>query len=134
MRYIRTLLIIIPFPPKHIYSIYSGKLFRGKRYNNQERPNISHGKVLATCVAILGAQPNAIRLINEMLNMTVNRDYIRAKNRAAHNIKSHQLEQQFATTLVGGTFHYTVLNKGLAQYFPPVHSLSKQKRAMRRGM
>ena len=27
MRYIRTLLIIIPFPPKHIYSIYSGKLF-----------------------------------------------------------------------------------------------------------
>ena len=30
-------------------------MFRGKRYNNQERPHILHGKVLATCVAILGA-------------------------------------------------------------------------------
>ena len=48
--------------------------FRGKRYNNQERPNILHIKVLATCVAILGAQPNTIRLINEMLRVPVNRD------------------------------------------------------------
>ena len=66
-------------------------MFWGKSYNNQERPNISHDKLLAMCVAILGAQPNTIRLINEMLRMPVNRDYIRAKNRAAHNIKSHQL-------------------------------------------
>ena len=49
-------------------------MFRGKRYNNQERPNILHGKVLETCVAILGAQPNTIRLINEMLCMPVNID------------------------------------------------------------
>ena len=28
-------------------------MFQGERYNNQERPNISHGKLLATCVAIL---------------------------------------------------------------------------------
>ena len=62
-------------------------MFRGKSYNNQERPNISHGKVLATCVAILGAQTNTIRLINEMLRVPVNRDLLRAKNRAAHNIK-----------------------------------------------
>ena len=76
-------------------------MFRGKSYNNQERPNISHGKVLATCVDILGAQTNTIRLINEMLRVSINRDYIRANNRAAHNIKSHQLEQHFATILVG---------------------------------
>ena len=49
-------------------------MFRGERYNNLERLNISHGKVLATCVALLGAQPNTVRLINEMLCMTVNRD------------------------------------------------------------
>ena len=49
-------------------------MFWGKRYNNQERPNISHGKVLATCVDILGAQPNTICSINEMLCMYVNRD------------------------------------------------------------
>ena len=49
-------------------------MFQGERYNNQERPNISHGKVLATCVAILGAQPNTIQLINEMLRVPVNRD------------------------------------------------------------
>ena len=35
-------------------------MFWGERYNNQERPNISHGKVLATCMAILGAQTNTI--------------------------------------------------------------------------
>ena len=70
-------------------------------YNNQERPNISHGKVLATCVAILGAQPNTIRSINGMLHMSVNRYLIRAKNRAAYNFNSHQLEQLFATTRVG---------------------------------
>ena len=86
-------------------------MFRGKRYNNQERPNISHCKLLATCVAILVRQPNTIRLINEMLRMPVNRDYIRAKNRAAHNIKSNQLEQHFTNNLVGGTFHDTVFNK-----------------------
>ena len=88
-------------------------MFRGESYNNQERPNISHGKVLTKCVAILGAQPNTIRLINEMLCMPVNRDYVRAKNRAAHNIKSHWLEQHFTTTLVGGTFHDTFFNSDL---------------------
>ena len=62
-------------------------MFRGGRYNNQERPNILQGKVLAMCVAILGVQPNTILLINEMLRVPVNRDQIRAKNRAAHNIK-----------------------------------------------
>ena len=50
-------------------------MFWGERYNNQERPNIFYGKVLETCVAIfLGAQPNTIRSINEMLRMPVNRD------------------------------------------------------------
>ena len=62
-------------------------MFPGERYNNQERPNISHGKVLEMCVAILGAQPNTTRLINEMLSVPVNRDHIRSNNRAAHNIK-----------------------------------------------
>ena len=85
-------------------------MFQGERYNNQERQNILYGKVFATCVAILGAYPNNTRLINEMLRMPVNRYWIRAKNRAAHNINSHQLEQLFATTRVGGTFHDTVFN------------------------
>ena len=49
-------------------------MFRGKRYNNKERLNISHGKVLETCIAILGAHTNTIRLINEMLCMPVNID------------------------------------------------------------
>ena len=49
-------------------------MFRGGKYNNHERPNISHGKVLATYVAILGAHSNTIRLINEMLCVPVNRD------------------------------------------------------------
>ena len=49
-------------------------MFRGNRYNNQERPSISHGKVLATCVAILGVHKNTIRLINEILRVPVNRD------------------------------------------------------------
>ena len=62
-------------------------MFRGEMYNNQERPNILHSKVLAMCVAILGAQTNTIRLINEILRVPVNRYQIRAKNRAAHNIK-----------------------------------------------
>ena len=62
-------------------------MFGGERYNNQERPNISHCKVLETCVAILGAQPKTIRIINEMLRVSLNRDLIRAKNKAAHNIK-----------------------------------------------
>ena len=62
-------------------------MFRGERYNNQERPNISHGKILATCVAILGAQPKTIQLINEIIRVPVKRDLIRAKNRSAHNIK-----------------------------------------------
>ena len=62
-------------------------MFWGERYNNLERFNISHVKVLATCVAILGTQPKTIRLLNEMLRVPVNRDQIRAKNRAAHNIK-----------------------------------------------
>ena len=34
--------------------------FQGERYNKQEYPNILHGEVLSTCVAILGAQPNTI--------------------------------------------------------------------------
>ena len=55
-------------------------MFREERCNNQESPNISHDKVLATCVAILCVQPNTIRLINGMLCMTVNKDYIRDKN------------------------------------------------------
>ena len=58
-----------------------------KSYNNQEPPNISHGKVLAMCVAILGAQTNNIQLLNDMLRVPVNRDQIRADNRAVHNIK-----------------------------------------------
>ena len=62
-------------------------IFWGKRYNNQESLNTLHRKVLATCIAILGAQPNTILLINEMLRVTVNTYQIRAKNRAAHNIK-----------------------------------------------
>ena len=62
-------------------------MFRVKRYNNQERPNISHGKVLAACVAILGAQPKTIIIINEMLRVPVNIDQIRSNNREAHNIK-----------------------------------------------
>ena len=45
-----------------------------------------------------------------MLRVPVNRDYIRSNNRAAHNIKAHQLEQHFATNLFGGTFHDTVFN------------------------
>ena len=49
-------------------------MFWGGKYNNQERPNILHGKLLVSCVAILGAQPNTIRLIDEMLRVPVNRD------------------------------------------------------------
>ena len=48
-----------------------------------------------------------------MLCVPVNRDYIRAKNRAAHNIKSHQLEQHLETTLFGGTFHDTFFKSDL---------------------
>ena len=59
---------------KQFTTVNRVNMFRGKRYNNQERPNISHGKVLETCIAILGAHPNTIRLINEMLRMPVNRD------------------------------------------------------------
>ena len=70
-----------------------------------------HDKVLATCVVILGAQPSTIFSINEMLCMSVNRDYIRAKKRGAYNFNSHQLEQLFATTQVRGMFHDTVFNK-----------------------
>ena len=88
-------------------------MFWGGRYNNQERPNISHAKVLATYVDILGAQSNTIRLINEMLRMPVNRDWIRAKNRATNNIKLDHLEQHFSTTLVIGTFHNTVSKSDL---------------------
>ena len=62
-------------------------MFWGKRYNKQERPNISHVKLLAKCVAILGTQPKTIQLINDMFCVPVNRDQIRAKFRAAHNFK-----------------------------------------------
>ena len=48
-------------------------MFWGESNNNQERPNILHSKILATCIAILGAQPNNIRSINEILRMPVNR-------------------------------------------------------------
>ena len=88
-------------------------MFQGKRYNNQERPNIPNRKLLSTCVAILGAQQNAIRSINYMLRMSVNRDQIRAKNRAAYNFNSHQLEKIFATSRFGGTFYNTVFNSEL---------------------
>ena len=57
-----------------------------------------------------GADKYHTILIHEMLCVPVNIEYIRAKNRAAHNIKSHQLEQHSTTTLVGGTFHDTVFN------------------------
>ena len=40
--------------------------------------------------------------------MSINRYYIRAKNRAAWNFNSHQLEQLFATSWVRVTFHDTV--------------------------
>ena len=33
-------------------------------YNNQERSNILRGKLLATCVAILGVHPFTVHLIN----------------------------------------------------------------------
>ena len=85
-------------------------MFRGERYNNQERPNLSHSKVLATCVATLGAQLNTMRSINEMLRMSVNRDKIRAKNRAAYNFNPHQLKQLFVISLVIRTFHDTFFN------------------------
>ena len=49
-------------------------MFRGERYNDQEHPNISHGKVVAMCVVILCAHPNIIHSINEMMCMSANRD------------------------------------------------------------
>ena len=49
-------------------------MFWLKRYNNQERTNISQSKVLELCVAILGAQTNTISSINEILRMPVNKD------------------------------------------------------------
>ena len=66
-------------------------MFRGERYNNQKCQNISQGKVLATCVAVLGVQPNTIRSINEMICMSVSKYQIRAKNRAAYNFNSYHL-------------------------------------------
>ena len=57
---------------KQFTTVNRVNMFRGKRYNNQERPNILHGKVLAKCVAILGAHPKTICLINKMLRMPVN--------------------------------------------------------------
>ena len=74
-------------PVKQFPTVNLVNMFRGESYINQECPNISHVKVLATCKAILGAQPNTIRLINEMLRVPVNRDQIWADNRAARNIK-----------------------------------------------
>ena len=62
-------------------------MFRGGSYNNQEHPNISHGKVLAKCLSVLGEQPKTIPLMNDMLCVPVNIYQIRAKNRAAHNFK-----------------------------------------------
>ena len=59
--------------------------------------------------------------------MTVNRDYIRAKNRAAHNINSHQLEQLFATTRVGGTFHDAVFNSELILPTSDITTASHQR-------
>ena len=44
-------------------------MFRGERYNNQERSNILQGKILARCVAVLGAHPNTIGLINVNVNV-----------------------------------------------------------------
>ena len=59
---------------KQFTAVYIINMSWGERYSNKERLNISHGKVLATCVAILGAHPNTIRSINEILRMSVNRD------------------------------------------------------------
>ena len=58
-----------PFP-----TVNRVNMFRGERYNNQERPNTSRRKVLETCIAILGAQPYTVRSINEILRKSVNRD------------------------------------------------------------
>ena len=66
---------------KQFHVVNRINMFRGKmcyhnpeldEYNNQERPNISGGKVLAICVAILGAHPNTIYSINNILRMSVN--------------------------------------------------------------
>ena len=102
-------------------------MFRGERYIDQERPNISHSKVLVTCVAILGVQPNNIRSINEMLCMSVNIDWIRVKNRGAYNFNSHQLEQLFATTRFGGMFNDTVFNSELKLPTSDISTASQQK-------
>ena len=63
------LLIVKQFP-----AVNRIHMFRGKMYNNQERPNISRSKVLETCIAILGAHPYTIHSINEILRMPVNKD------------------------------------------------------------
>ena len=68
------ILIVVPVNVKNFPTVNRVNMFQGESYNNQERPDISHGKVLAMCVAILGAQPKTIRLINEMLHMPLNRD------------------------------------------------------------
>ena len=102
-------------------------MFWGEQYNNQERLNISHVKVLEMCVAILGAQTKIVRLINEMLRIPVNTYYIMDKNRAAHNINSHQLEQRFATNRVGGTFHDTVFNSELKLPTSDIATASHQR-------
>ena len=49
---------------KQFLAVNRINIFWGERYNNQERPNTSHGKVLATYVDILGAETNTIRSIN----------------------------------------------------------------------
>ena len=100
---------------------------RGKRYNNQERPKVWHNKILKMCVSILGAQPNTIRSINQMLCMSVNRYYIRANNRADYNFNSHQLEQLFATTRVRGTFYDTVFKSELKLSTSDIATASHQR-------
>ena len=72
---------------KQLPTVNKVSIFWGERYNNKECLNTLHGKLSATCIAILGAQLNTIQLINDMLCVPVNRDQIRAKNRVAHDIK-----------------------------------------------
>ena len=65
------------------------------------------------CVAILGVQPFTVHLMNEILRMSVNRNYIKSNNRASYNYNSHQLEQLFTTSQIGGTFHDKFFNSEL---------------------
>ena len=51
----------VKVPIKQFPTVNRENMFRGKRYNNQELPNILHGKVLETYISILVAQINTIQ-------------------------------------------------------------------------